>query len=172
MLESIYTALKDRLETIFNSIEVDYYLGQYLQGEGGSSLYSDEALFIEFLPIEWQSLRNNVQKAVLSFRIHVVSACLYDDEQRLIGTGVFSHMENVTEVFKTLQNFRAVEPSGRVLLESVIRVRTEPNHDLDVVMVTVQEFKATIFDYSAIGSTTKLNNVALDITTDIKTSIQ
>lgn len=171
MLESIYKALKERLETIPDVDEVDYFLGQYLQAEGGSVLYSDEALFIEFLPIPWQSLRGGVQKAVLNFRIHAVSSCLYDDENRLIGTGVFDHMGLVTKVFQSLQNFRAIEPSGNVLFESVVRIRTEPNHDLDLVMVTVQEFQATIFDYSAIAATTTKNNVALNVTTDIKTSI-
>lgn len=173
MLEHIYTALKDRLETVANIDEVDYYLGQYLQQEGGNRLYSDQALFIELLPIEWQSQRGNTQKAVLSFRVHTVSACLYDNEDRLVGTGVYNHMELVTEVFKTLQNFRVVQnPSGNVLLESIVRTLTEPNHDLDVVMVTVQEFDCTIFDYSAIAQTTKVNNVDLRVTTEIKTSIQ
>lgn len=171
MLAAVYLGLKTRLESIPNVEEIDYYLGQYLQGDRGGVLYTNEALFIEFLPISWESLRNKVQKAVLTFRIHAVSACLYDDEERMLGTGVLDHMALVSQVFQKMQGFRIIDVSERVLLESIVRTQEEPDHELEVVMATVQEFQATIFDYSAMNPTTRLNNIDLVVTTKIK-SIQ
>lgn len=167
MLSAVYLGLKTRLGVIPDVEEIDYYLGQYEQGERGSVLYTEEALFIEFLPISWETLRNKVQKAVLTFRIHAVSACVYDDEDRILGTGVLDHMGLVSQVFQQLQNFRIIEPSGQVILESIVRVQEEPNHDLDVVIATVQEFNATMFDYSAMNPSTRLNSVDLVVTTKI-----
>lgn len=170
MLKPIYKGLKDRLSNI-PDVYVDYFLGQYLQAEGGSVLYNEESLFIEFMPIAWDTHRRSVQRGVLSFKVHAVTTCLYDDEDRILGTTVFNHMDLVNEVFKHLQNFRITEQSGNVLLESVVRKQTIPDHELEVVVVTIQEFEAVIFDYTAAPVYTHVSNVAFEVTPEIKERI-
>jgi phage gp37-like protein len=167
MLKDIYSHLKAHLATITGIEQVDYYLGQYDQNDKDSVLYSTPALFIEFAPIQWLLHAKNIQRAILTFTIHTVTDSVYDDDERILNS-VNDHFAYVTEVYKKLAGHRH-KVGDQVLMETIERLSTTPDHVLDVIIVTKQEFRCVIFDYSALPQTTTTQIQSINITPQIET---
>ncbi len=160
MLKEVYKAIKKAIGDQIDGInDLDWYLGQYDQ-DGDNTLYTTPAVYIEFQPMDWEQLKVGVQACNLMVSIHAVNASLYDTDQRILDAAS-NHLELENSVYRALQGFRCMlsylpEYAGlaggandRVLLESMVRQRTYPDHDINRLLVSVQEFKTRIYDYSA-----------------------
>lgn len=164
MLNLVYSALKKRLTAEVSPEYVDWFYGQYLDEEtedGGEMLWATPAVFVEFLPLKWETLGNAVQAANLQFNIHLVNNSLDSDEKRVTDTASLDHLGMESDVFRALQGFRALlsyvpgfealagEPGDRVILETISRLSSEPDHSMGRQLVSVQTFACRIYDYAA-----------------------
>lgn len=166
MLTFGYQILKQRLSAeVAPSLKyVDWYLGQYLEDEqedGGELLWDTPAAFIEFFPIEWESRPGNIQTAELNFALHLVNESVYPDDRRVLDPAV-NHLTQESSVFTSMQNYRGLlshlpayaalagTDNDRVILESIVRKTSEPDHNMRRQLVSVQQFRCIIYDYSAV----------------------
>lgn len=160
MLKDVYQAIKKRLgEEIPALAWIDWYLAQYAQ-EGEQALWTTPACFIEFLPLDWQTLGSGVQASNVMLQIHLVNETHYDDDKRVLDATI-GHLAQAQQVYTALHNWRCMmsyvdeyaalegTENDRVLLESMVRVRTYPDHDMSRLLVAVQEFTMRIYDYDA-----------------------
>lgn len=160
MMKEVYQAFKQRLSSEITELNwVDWYLNQYAQ-EGEQSMWTTPAAFVEFMPIDWQMLSNGVQSSNVMFQIHLVNESQYDDDQRMTDVQI-NHLGMERDVYLSMQNWRCMisylpryadladTPADRVLIESTVRVRTYPDHEMNRMLVSVQEFITRIYDYSA-----------------------
>lgn len=147
MLKPIYQVLKTHLGNIPEVEEVDWFLDQYNQDDEGSVLWITPSLFLEFQPIPWMTLSQNVQRAVLTFVVHTVTDSVYDDDERILDAAT-DHLQLVDDVFASLQGKRFAD-NGRTIMETIVRTSMIPDHSIEGIIVTTQEFKSVIFNYSA-----------------------
>lgn len=166
MLKEVYLGLKGLLSTVAGVEELDWFLGQYVPDDNGNVMYVDKGLYIEFEDIPWETLGDNTQRAVLGFSIHAVTACIYDDEQRVLNADV-NHLDFLQEVFVSLMNQRLKNAQEEVILESIVRTNTRADHELEHVLVGIQTFEATIFDYSAREKTVDVS-ANIDLTIELQ----
>ncbi len=163
MLNLAYAALKSRLQQECAPQYIDWYMGQYLEEEaadGGQVLWATPAMFIEFLPVQWQTLTGNIQVTDLAFNVHLVNDSVFDTDERILDS-TLNHLGQEGAIFRALMNWRAMlhdvpgmdtledTSADRVLLESVVRNSTEPDHNLRRQLVSVQQFTARLYDYTA-----------------------
>lgn len=165
MLNLVYSAIKKRLAAQVLPLPkyVDWYYAQYLEDEmedGGQLLWQTPALFVEFLPIEWETRPQNIQTSTLRFNTHLVNESFYDNDQRVLDAAV-NHLGQESSVFVALMNWRCMlsyvpgfealadTANDRVLLESIVRESSEPDHTMRRQLVGVQRFACRIYDYSA-----------------------
>ena len=178
MLNFVYSAIKKRLAEKVNPAYVDWYYGQYLEDDmedGGQVLWQTPALFVEFFPTEWQTMGGNIQAANQKVGIHLVDESFYDDDRRITDSALH-HLGRASNVFKALMNFRcnlsyvpgfealAGTADDRVLMESMVRKVSEPDHNMRRQLVNVQGFETRIYYYSATPQwDTVLAALALDV---------
>lgn len=163
MLHHVYLALKKRLLSELSPAPayVDWYYGQYLDDENEAPLWDTPAIFIEFLPIQWTNLNGGLQQARLSFNVHLVNTCLSEGAERITDTAALDHLGMAGSVFRSLHQFRCQQsyvpgfealvgtPDDVLLLDGISRERSEPDHSLSRLLVSVQGFACRITDYSA-----------------------
>lgn len=180
MLDLVYSALKKRLVEKTQPAYVDWYMGQYLEPEmeeGGQMLWAPGSQFLEFEPIQWTMLGGavNLQTADLRFSVHLVDESYHDDDKRITDTAL-NHLTKASAIFRALMNWRcnlsyvpgfealADTTEDRVLLESIVRLNSEPDHNLRRQLVSVQGFTTRIYDYSAAPAWEQvLATLALDV---------
>lgn len=163
MLNLLYPALKKRLNNYVMPKYTDWYMGQYLEDEaeeGGNLLWDTPAVFVETAPVQWQTMGGNIQSANLQFAVHLVTDALFDDDKRITDP-VLQHFLLDSKVYKGLQNWRCMlsyvpglealagTDGDRVLIESVVRTDSEPDHTLRRQMVAINRFSCRIYDYTA-----------------------
>lgn len=161
MFKDVYTALKQRLNTELDwKNELDWYLHQYDQ-DGEEVIYTTPAVFVEFVTVEWNTYPDNRQRGVMEFRIHLVNECNYDTDQRILDA-TLNHLGQESEVFRALMGwgcklsyitaYAALNGTDNdaVLINDIIRTRTDPDHELSNLLVSVQTFQANVYDYNAL----------------------
>lgn len=163
MLNLVYSALKKRVNDQVTPKYTDWYMGQYLEPDeenGGQLLWNTPAVFIEFVPLQWDTLGNSVQASNTAFNLHLVNDSLYDDDKRVTDP-VLNHFGLETLVFKAMMNWRCMlsyvpgfealadTDNDRVLIESIVRVSTDTDHGANRQLVSLQQFSCRIYDYSA-----------------------
>jgi hypothetical protein len=164
MLALVYQALKKRLAAATEPAYIDWYMGQYLEPEaeeGGQLLWQTPAQFVEFQPVDWQTLGNGAQAANVRFNVHLVNDTYFDDDRR-VTDATLGHLVQEASVYAALQNWRCLlsyvpglealedTPNDRVLIESIVRERTDPDHNLNRQIVSVQGFACRVYDYGAV----------------------
>ncbi len=178
MIHLAYSAIKKRLIEKVNPKYVDFYYGQYLEedmDETAPILWQTPAHFIEFAPIRWKTLGGNIQSSAIEFNHHLVNESYYDDDKRVLDSAL-GHLTQESQVFQALMNWRCMlsyvpgyegltdTADDRVLLESIVRTASEPDHTLRRQLVAVQQFTCTIYDYSATKQWTSiLATLQLDV---------
>lgn len=163
MLNLLYLALKKKIQTEAQPKYVDWYLGQYLEeqeDQGGALLWDTPAVFLEFQPVTWKTLLNNVQCADVLFAAHVVTDNYHDGDQRItdantspfgLESSVYTGLMNWRCNLSYLPGFEALEgtTNDRVLMESIVRLESSTDHAMRRQMVSLQVFGSKIYDYSA-----------------------
>jgi hypothetical protein len=144
-----YQLLKAQLAQLNMFEQIDLYLEQYEQ-EGEQ--FATPAVFVEFMPIEWQSYTQRQQKGLLTFRTHLVIQTLYGDEQVYIDQANLVQLPYLAqEVYKALhcRSLNIVSlgtPIDCVLLGNICRVRTEWHHCIGNLAVHIDTWQAQTLD--------------------------
>lgn len=160
-MREIYQALKNYLDeqhAWLDDIDVDY--GQYRNQNG--QIRTSPMVFIGFQPIVWSQQLENVQRAVLSFDITLVSQTAYGDDQDLEDTNYIDHWARAAFLFSSLHNcrFRLSDVPGmealadtdddRILMESIVRTQQGQHNVQRNLITTSDRYQTTIFDYYAL----------------------
>jgi hypothetical protein len=126
-----------------------------------SEVWATPAVYIEFRPIEWATLGGGIQRAVLTFDVHLVTDSMLDGDKRVVDTLAVNHFAAHDGVFRALQGFRCnlsylpafsalTGAADWVLIESVVRTASHVLHRQGNLLVSVQTFAATVKDYAAV----------------------
>lgn len=142
LLKNIYTAIRNRLQTIPALKEVTWYTGQDQDNE--QEMFTVPVAYILFDNIELTTLQRKVQmvERKVKFKIRLVSES-YDDTEN----AVMEHLDLVQLVFECLQNYNHKEGDTQIL-NTITRTAITPEHDLSNLLVTEQTFEAVCFDYT------------------------
>jgi len=97
----------------------------------------------------------------LNFAVHLVNESVHSTDERILDPAL-NHLGQEASAFKALQNYRGLlsalpayaalagTDNDRVILESIVRTSTEPDHNMRRQLVSVQQFRTIIYDYSAV----------------------
>lgn len=174
MRHLIYSALEKRLMEKLDWLHyVDYFLNQYNDPEN-NKVRTTPAVFIEFAPVDWKQQGAKVQSGLQYVMIHLVNESYYDDKERILDTQVVNHFSKESQVFAVLAGFRAslsylpqfahlANTSEDVqIMETMTRINTNADHELEPFLVSIQVFATTVFDYSAIKDYSQTAEVDLN----------
>jgi hypothetical protein len=161
MFKFPFLLIKQRLEQEVPGMkEIDWYLQQY---NTNSNLYATPASYIEFLPVNPETMGGGkIQQGQVSFRIHTVSTSLHDNHKRVHNPDTaVNHLDHVDKTFAALQGWRAkvsqldgfghlagTEKDYRVM-NSISRKNIIPDHRINKLIVTIQEFSCLCNDIAA-----------------------
>lgn len=176
-MKEVYILLRERLKEITELKEVDWYTGQDAQ-TGEQAMLVDAAAYIEFQPIEWQSLLGGIQQAVVSFDVHFVQDRVLDGDGPIINADIL-HLDIVRSIYTKLQGFSALlsdlpglsalagTKQDAVVVNDIVRELLSNDHSLSNLMVTTQRFRCMIRDYAAAPIYQIIANLNLDLTVTI-----
>jgi len=177
MLQLVYPVLKQHLNAEISALKfIDWDLGQYNQ-LGEEVVRASPVVYIGFDPIEWETLPKGIQRSVLSFTLTLVSDSAYGDERDMLDTTYINHLGIWNELYSKMQNKRflfsdlpgnsalAGTANAHVVLESVVRINSDPHSNIDKLIVSSHRFEAMMYDYSAVpGFQTVLADLVCNLT--------
>lgn len=177
MLQLVYPVLKQHLNAEINALKlIDWDLGQYNQA-GEDHVRTTPAVYIGFDPIEWETLPKGIQRSVLSFTLTLVSHSAYGNEKDMLDTTYINHLSIWNLLYSKMQNKRflfsqlpgnsalAGTANDHVILESVVRVSSDPHSTIDNLVVSTHRFEAMMYDYAAVpGFQTVLADLVCNLT--------
>lgn len=168
MITYPYEVKKRRLQSNIAQLkEVDWFLNQY-DPQGNNTIYTTPGVYIEYLPMQTESLARKLQQAPVTFRVHLVTNSVYDTGKRVKKDSDWDHASLLDKVFgqlygfsgrlSDLAEFAALKgtPSDFKLFNSIDRINLVPPHNFAGLMVTVQEFQCLMYDHTANPSFQKL----------------
>lgn len=149
-MKEIYLLLKKRLEEIAELNEVSWYSGQDEQ-TGDQSLLVDKAAYLEFAPINWRMLGQQIQRATIDFEVHLVQALVEDGD----GLMQSDHLDLINAIYKKLQGWEAslsylqAGLSDLKIINCIDRLELHPQQQLSNIWRSSQRFQAEVIDYNA-----------------------
>lgn len=158
MTKNIYFLLKNRLSSISELEEIDWFTGQYLQN-GEQAMTVSTGCYLEFMPGQWQTLGDGQQQMALEFDVHLVQDCVLPGDERILDP--MDHLGIAESIYKVLHRWGAMlsdlpafaalagTDEDVVVINSITRVSSTPDHNLSNLMVTVQRFACLVRDVSA-----------------------
>ena len=169
MTKEIYEAIEKRVLEALPTTYCDLFLGQY-HDETGNPLWSTPAVLIEFAPVNWDPFPDGQQRAILEFTLHLVSETAYDSSKRITATDHYANQEALHRFFnRWVCRLTYLGMTGDVvLMNTVVRTRTEQSNDMLSLIVTRQNFKTQITDFTASQQWALLSQpVALEVDAEI-----
>lgn len=112
----------------------------FIEQEGPFEL---PAVFIEFLPIQWQTSNDGTQTANVQFRLHIVTPFNGKASDRSI------YQKEALELFDLLDSVNRVlyKMSGECY-RSTTRVRSDTNHNHEELIESLETFQVCVADIS------------------------
>ncbi|MDD3688355.1 MAG: hypothetical protein PHE56_16545 [Bacteroidales bacterium] len=178
MKKQLYLDIVNRLKTILNEDETTLFKHfdlfnrqvEFLEQE---TPFEFPAVFIEFVPHQWQTMQMKQQQSDIVVRIHIVT-------QWFAQTADYSPLSS--------QSLDYLDLPGRVLIamqskdatqsNSFMRVRSVPNHNHVGLLDNIEEYQCRIFDNTAIKQLTpvtpdiNINNSIQPVSCEIQTAQQ
>lgn len=158
MLREIYLTLKSHLSDTVEELKlIDWDLGQYDQ-QGNDHVRSTPGAYIRFNQVDWATYNRNIQRGLLAFDVTLVNQSAYGDDKDMTDVTYINHLAIERAIYVALQNNRFAmnnipewpdEDDENILIETIERTGQTPHSDIDNLIVTTQQFRATVFDYSA-----------------------
>ncbi len=176
MLQTYYSYLKSRiqLDEVLAELKVlaDWYLRQYYSVRGkddDGTLVSTPIVYIELMPITWRTLPMNIQRALLTFRLHIVTESVFVDERNFLLQDPStvtnnSHLIIRERLHKILMNQRVklsdlpsyqgeiyrINGEDAVIMESIVRIGSPTTTEMmNNLVLSIEEFQCIITDYTA-----------------------
>lgn len=159
MKKQLYLAIVNRLknipgaddEPLFKHFDLWNQQVEFIEQE---TPFLTPAIFVEFMPLQWQTMGNRVQSADLTTRLHIVTEWhaltadnVPDEEQNL----ALEYLDIVDSVVAALQNFSAPGTN------SWMRTQTIPNHNHERYVDSVEEYICRVIDDSSNTPMTGVN---------------
>lgn len=120
------------------------------------------AVFIEFLPFTWDTHGQNVQRAEITFRLHIVSKWLkHTAEYGPDQADAISYLDIPEQVYAIMQGNYAGASNGFIRTTSTI------NHNHTVYVDSIDEYKTYIVNTGAVAALSSASNVTPVITENI-----
>lgn len=125
-------------------------------GQGGNnaaSLYTTPGVYIEFTSFALEHYAKREQRAVVTFRLHLLGTALNTQDKRIDEAGALNHFKLLDEVYDSIRNFSALssafsEFNSRAgtdddykIINSVQPGAIIPDHRWAGYLETTQEFK-------------------------------
>lgn len=159
MTQNVYFLLKNRLSSIAELDEIDWFTGQYEQN-GEQALTVSTGCYLEFMSAQWQTLGDGQQQAALEFDVYLVQHSVLSGDER-ISDPVMDHLGIVDKIHKALHRWGAMlsdlpafsalagTEDDIVIINSIVRTGSTPDHNLSNLLVTAQRFSCLVRDISA-----------------------
>jgi hypothetical protein len=179
MKREYFTLLQGHLNSNVAALQlVDADLGQYQQ-RGDDHVLTSPAAYLMIRDINWGSLGNKVQRAVMTFDVTLVVQTAYGDIRDHTDNTYINYLAIQSAIYQALKDKRfyihdvpgmeAVEDTDAdaVLIESIDRVDTFTHKNQSNLIVATERYQCPVFDYSATPAYQELMaELELDITID------
>jgi hypothetical protein len=161
MFQFIFLLLEQRLNTLSELAEVDWFNNQYILSEDEEVMYKAPAAYIEFLPVDDLTTQpRKTQMGTVAFRVHVVTENYQDNDGRF-KSAAMGHFDVVNQVYATLLGHAAKlsdlpdytalagTDADKQVYNSITRKGIQTDHNRSPLMVSIQQFSMTAYDFSA-----------------------
>ncbi len=167
MRAQLYLDIQSRLQAILGTDNLPLIKhfdlwNQNVQFMEEETPFTTPAVFVEFLPIQWESHGLKVQRAELVFRLHVVTRWMLHtafngpDQDTAV-----SYLDIPENIYAKMQYNSAGSSNGFVRTNSVI------NHNHGSYVDSVEEYKTYIINTKAVDELQSVSNVTPVITEQI-----
>lgn len=190
MLQAYYSWIKDQIITDVQltalTVKADWYLRQYYSTRGAEDdgLVIDTPIcYIEILPIVWRTLPMSIQRAVMTFRIHILTDTTYADDRSFVLPSPTQdtnaeHMAIRERIYTLLMNKRVhlsdldahiggpyrINGQDAVAMESIVRTSSPTTSEqLYDMILSIEEFQCVVTDYTATPAFQLAEDVALEV---------
>lgn len=129
---------------------------QYIEDEQS---WECPAVFVEFMPIQWQSLPHGVQEATINFRLHIVTRALEPTSAQSITVQAEGEPEannqylnagleylDLLEQINALIHCQRAEEDG---INTITRTQSVSNHNHEEMIESIEDYSVHIIDGSA-----------------------
>ena len=163
MIHLIDALLTDRLQQIGNLKHVGYYTGQDAQGQDGKLAFSTPAAFLEYLPVDWNTMHRNVQEAELTFRVRILTLNYQNRREAYaplpsaLAQMVYLRLHGYSARLSDTADYASIpDIQDHTLIGSIQRVRSQPDHSQSNMQRYVETYRCAIYD-----ATKRINRVAV-----------
>lgn len=155
MQKAIFLAVQEHLVAAELGIEhFDWYNGQYADTDPANRQEGDfayPAVFIEFMPYQPTSHGRHIQKAEITFRLHLVCTQFAHSRYGLPEQPkALEHLALADQVYNAFQGWSYRDGQGRKVLNTCTRTNVVPDHQQTNQVVNIQDFRTLAFDYAAV----------------------
>ena len=163
MRKQLYLDIKNRIKTITDTEDVSVFKHfdiwnrqvEFMQQE---KPFLFPAVFIEFLPMRWQSTGQGKQQAELTVKLHIVSKwkastsdnSAYEDQ-------ALAYLDLPNYVNKCLAGFAATNTNG------FLRTGSSINHNHEDVIDSTEEFITNVWDDTAMEDLQPIENAGFTL---------
>lgn len=113
------------------------------------------AVFVEFLPIQWETHGQRVQRADLIVRLHIVTRWYAQTASYSPGQeSALDYLNLPGTIHRHLQSNQMLLTNGWMRTQSII------NHDHETIVDSIEEYKCQVVDYGAQPTTVATSNIS------------
>lgn len=126
------------------------------------------AVFVEFLPIQWQSLPHGVQEATINFRLHIITRVVEPTSAENIilpaegePAADNQYLNGGLEYLDLLEQINALihcQNSPALGINTITRIQSVTNHNHEEMLESIEDYSVHVVDDSAYngGETTTI----------------
>ncbi|HPH85563.1 MAG TPA: hypothetical protein PLC48_08875 [Ferruginibacter sp.] len=158
MRKQLYLDIQDKLKAIKDDSGMQLLQhfdlwNQQVNFIEAESPFNFPAVFVEFMPHQWQTLGNKVQQAEIVIRLHIVTKWFAQTaEYSPLQSEALDYLDLPDKLFAAMQSNATSASNGFMRLSSTV------NHNHEGIVDTIEEYKTLIVDRSAVTSQTPLTN--------------
>lgn len=163
MIKNLFLSIVAALKEVKDDNGNQYFKSFDLWNQNVEFLEEDEpfdrpAVFIEFDPINWQTLPGKNQEAVATVRLHIVTdwhANTADNVAAEFRTQALAYLDAPSYVLKAMQGL-VIQPTATMRCSNTwTRTQSIVNHNHEKYVDSVEVYTTHIFDDSAADRNTK-----------------
>jgi hypothetical protein len=155
MQKAIFLAVQEHLLAAGLGVEhFDWFNHQYEDTDPENRQEGDfayPAVFIEFQPYQPSSHGRHVQKAEITFRLHLVTISYAHSRAGLPEQSqALEHLDLASQLYAAFQGWSYKDTQGRQVLNTCTRTNVTPDHNQTNQVVNIQDFRTLAFDFAAV----------------------
>ena len=177
MIKELYLAIEQKLmavtdeqpepQPLFKHFDLWNRQVEFIEEE---TPFETPAIFVEFMPIPWETLGQNIQEANLTLHFHIVTPWYANTAANTanVRDAALAYLDIPTVLFRQLHgqhgsfpNRQGEKPMGS--FNSLTRVRSLPNHNHEKFVDSIEEYTCHLKDLSFGLRTVPVDTVGLSI---------